>query len=68
MNNAVEDRVCERGISYYFISAIDGDLACDEDGAAVVAVLDDLEQIPTPVSVERLRAPYVDGFYEESQR
>ena len=61
VNDAIQDGVGQSRISYYFIPTVHGDLAGDEDGAAVVAIFDDLQQIAPAIGGERLRAPYVDG-------
>ena len=42
VNDTVQDRVGQRGISDDLVPAVHGDLAGDEDGSAVVAILDDL--------------------------
>jgi hypothetical protein len=43
VNDTVQDRVGQRGISDDLVPAVHGDLAGDEDGSAVVAIFDDLE-------------------------
>jgi hypothetical protein len=60
MNNAVEDRVTERGIGDHLVPLTDRDLAGDQQRAAVVAVIDDLKQIAALFGIERLRTPVVD--------
>ena len=69
MNDAIQDGIGQSRISYYFIPTVHGDLAGDEDGAAVVAIFDDLQQIAPPIGVERLWPPYVDGsLLQEAER
>src|SRR5665213_4181180 len=60
MNDAVEDRVTERGIGDHLVPFTDGDLAGDQQRAAFIAVIDDFEQIAALFSTERLRSPVVD--------
>src|SRR5690606_3025948 len=43
-----------------FVPAVDGDLAGDQDGSTVVAILDDLQQIAPLVGVEGFWAPVVE--------
>jgi hypothetical protein len=43
-----------------FTPAIDRDLAGDQQGSPVVAIIDDLEQIAALLGVERFRPPIVD--------
>ena len=45
MNDAVEDRVTERGVGHHLVPFTDRDLADDQQRPAVVAVVNDLEQI-----------------------
>jgi hypothetical protein len=63
VNNAIEDSVGERWISDDFEPAVHRDLACDEDRAAVVAVLDDLEQIAATIGVKHFGPKIID--YQE---
>jgi len=42
VNDTVQNRVDQRGISDDLVPAVHGDLADDEDGSAVVAIFDDL--------------------------
>ena len=45
VNDAVEDGVTESGIGDYLMPFTDGDLAGDQQRTALVAVVDDLQQI-----------------------
>ena len=60
MNDAVQDGVGQGGNADQIVPAVHGNLAGDDDGALVVAVLDDFEQIARLVGVERLRPPVVE--------
>ena len=60
VNDAVEDRVTERGIGDHLVPFADGNLAGDQQRPAVVSVVDDLEQIAALLGIERLRPPIVD--------
>jgi hypothetical protein len=60
VNYTVQDRVSERGIADDFVPAVHGNLAGDEDGAAVVAIFDDLEQVSAAIGAERFWSPVVD--------
>ena len=58
VNDAVEDRVT--GVGNDLMPAIHRNLAGDQQRAAVVAVIDDLEQIAALLGPKRLRPPVVD--------
>ena len=60
VNDTIEDRVAEGGIADNLVPASDWDLAGDQQGAAAVAVIDDLQQISALLGVEWLRSPVVD--------
>ena len=60
MENAIKDRVAKGGIADHLMPAIYGNLAGDQQRAAIVAVVDDLEQIATLLGIERLRPPIID--------
>ena len=55
MNDAVEDRVTERGVGDHLVPFTDRDLAGDQQRPAVVAVVNDLEQIAALLGIKRLR-------------
>jgi hypothetical protein len=60
VNDAVEDRVAERGVGDHLVPFADRHLAGDQQRSAVIAVVDDLEQIAAMLGIERLRAPIID--------
>ena len=60
MNDAVEDRVTERGVGDHLVPFTDRDLAGDQQRPAVVAVVNDLEQIAALLGIKRLRPPIID--------
>ena len=54
VDEAIEDRVGDGGVSDDFVPAIDGQLAGDDDRAGFVSILDDFEQITALVGVVRI--------------
>jgi len=60
MDDAVKNGVGQGGIANHLVPATDWDLAGDQQGSAVVAIVDDLEQIAALVGVERFRPPIID--------
>lgn len=60
VNDAIQDGIGQGRISYYFIPAVHGDLARDEDRTAIVAILDDFEQVPAAVGAQGFRAPVIN--------
>ena len=72
MDDAVEDRVGQGGIGDHLVPSTDRDLAGDQQRSAVVAVVDDLEQIAALLGIERFRPPIVDdqqaGAFERGQQ
>src|SRR5437868_9170445 len=60
MDDAVENGVSQGGVANDFMPAIDRDLAGDQQGSPVVAIVEDLEQITTLFGIERFRPPIVD--------
>src|SRR6266446_1705508 len=60
MDDAVENGVSQGGIANDFMPAIGRELAGDQQGSPVVAIVDDLEQITTLFGIERFRPPIVD--------
>ena len=52
VDEAVEDGVGDGGIADDFVPVVDGHLAGDDGRAALVAVLDDLEEIAALVVIE----------------
>src|SRR4051795_848159 len=59
VNDAVEDRVGQSGISDQGMPAVHRDLAGDQGGAAAVAVFDDFEHVVALLGAERFEAPVV---------
>ena len=66
VNEAIEDRVGDGGVSDDFVPAIDGQLASDDDRTRFVSVLDDFEQITALVGVERFWSPVIQDQQVES--
>lgn len=60
VDDAVQDRIAEGGVADEIMPTIDGNLAGDQQGALLVAVIDDFEQIPALLGGERLRPPVID--------
>ena len=60
VNDAVQNRVGQRGKSDDLVPAVHGNLAGDEDGAAVVAIFDNLEQVSAAIGAERFWAPVIN--------
>src|SRR5260370_367625 len=59
VDEAIEDRVGDGGVSDDFVPAIDGQLAGDDDRTGFVSILDDFEQITALVGVEGFWSPVV---------
>ena len=60
VNDAVEDRVGQGGISDQGMPAVHRDLAGDQGGAAAVAVFDDFEHVAALLGAERFEAPIIE--------
>ena len=45
VDNAIQDRIAESGLADNLMPGCHGELAGDEDGAAAMAILDDLHEI-----------------------
>jgi hypothetical protein len=60
VDNAIRDRVAEGGLADNFMSGCHGELAGDEDGAAAVAILDDLHEIAPLAGPEAIWSPIVE--------
>jgi hypothetical protein len=60
VDGAVADGVGEGGVADDLVPGLDGELAGDEGGGALVAVLDDLEEVAAFLVLERREAPVVD--------
>ena len=57
MDDAVENGVSQGRIANDLMPAIGRELAGDQQGSPVIAIVDDLEQITTLFGVERFRPP-----------
>ena len=60
MDDAIEDGVGQCGIADDLVPAFDRDLAGDDERAAIVAVVDDLQQIAALLGGQRLGSPVVE--------
>jgi hypothetical protein len=60
VNNAVENRIADRGIAHQFVPVSHGNLAGHQQRALLVTIVDDLEQIAPLLGSQRLRYPIVD--------
>jgi hypothetical protein len=60
VQETVEDGVGDGGIADDLVPAIHGQLAGDDGGASLVAILDDLEQVAALLVVELLGSPVVE--------
>ena len=60
MHQPIEDRVGDGGIADDLVPAVDRHLARHDGGAALVAILHDLQEVAPPLVVELLRAPVVE--------
>lgn len=59
VNDAVQYRIAKGGIGNDVMPLRHGDLTCDQQGSLVVAIIDDLQQIPALVGGERFGSPVV---------
>ena len=57
MDDAVENGVGERGIANHLVPAIDRELAGDQQGSPIVAIVDDLKQVAPLFDVQGFRPP-----------
>jgi hypothetical protein len=60
MDDPVENGVGQGGIANHLVPAIDRELAGDQQGSPVVAIVDNFEQIAALVGIERFRPPIID--------
>jgi hypothetical protein len=60
VDDSVENGVGERRDDNHIVPAIDGNLAGDDEGALVVAVLDDFEEIAGLIGRQGFRPPIVE--------
>ncbi len=54
MNDAVQDRIADGGISHQLVPAADGNLAGDQQRALLVPVVNNLQQVPPLLRAQRL--------------
>ena len=57
VNDAIEDRVSQGWIADNLVPAADGDLAGDQQRPFPFPVVDDLQQVPSLLGVQRLGTP-----------
>jgi hypothetical protein len=60
VHQPIEDRVGERGVADRVVPGADGELTGDDGGAAVVAILDDLEQVAAMAVGQSQEPPVVE--------
>ena len=60
MQETIEDGIGDAGIADDLVPAIDGQLAGDDGGSSLVAILDDPEQVTALLVVELLGSPIVE--------
>ena len=60
VEEAIKDRIPERGISHDFMPVVDGDLASEEGAPAAVAVIQNLKEIVAGGIVQRSQSPVVE--------
>ena len=60
MDQAVEDRVRHGGIADDFVPAFQRNLAGDDDRPLLMAVVNDLQQIPALLGSQRLWPPVIE--------
>jgi len=61
VNDAIEDGVGDGGITDDVMPVFERQLAGDEDGSDVVAILDDFEEITSLIGIEGFWSPIVDN-------
>ena len=59
LHDAVEHGIGRRLISYLLVPVFNGELACDDGGAAACAAIDDLQQVAARLAIHRCHAPIV---------
>lgn len=60
VNEAVQDRITERGIADDVVPVRHGDLAGDDCGSAAMAIVEDLQEVATLRRIEDRQAPVVE--------
>ncbi|ESX64447.1 hypothetical protein X759_31110 [Mesorhizobium sp. LSHC420B00] len=56
MNEAIQNRITERGIADDVVPVLHGDLAGDDCGSAAMAILEDFQEVATLGGVEDRQA------------
>ncbi len=57
---AVQDGVAEGGIADDLMPVFDGDLACDDNRCATMAIIEDLEEVAPFGRIENRQAPIIE--------
>ena len=60
MKEPVHDRIRDRGFSDVLVPIPDGKLACDDEAACSITILDDLEKVFTLLIVQGLDPEIID--------
>ena len=60
MDNAIQYRVAEGGLADDIVPGAYRKLACDQDGAATVAILNDLHQVAALAGGETVGSPIIE--------
>ena len=60
VNDAIEDGIGQRWIADYLVPTVDWHLAGDQDGAGVISILDNLQEVAALLGVQRLWPPVVE--------
>ncbi|KUM24112.1 hypothetical protein AU467_31420, partial [Mesorhizobium loti] len=60
VNEAIQNRIAERGIADNIVPVFHGDLACDDCGRAAVAIIEDFQDVAALGGVENRQAPVVE--------
>jgi hypothetical protein len=60
VNEAVQDRVAEGGVTYDVVPMFDGDLAGDHGRGATMAIIKDLQKVAPFGRIENRQAPVIE--------
>ena len=60
MNEAVQDCVAEGGIADDLMPVFHGDLACDDNRCATMAIIEDLEEVAPFGRIENRQSPIIE--------
>lgn len=60
VNDAIEDGIGQRWIADDLVPTVDWHLAGDHDGAGVISILDNLQEVAALLGVQRLWPPIVE--------